>query len=89
MPWLLWGLAMRRRECLELKRFIAAHGWKMLVADGETQGDLEAHLPFIAARAITNFYRAENDPFENDVLIAGGINFATGRPLSRTPPAAV
>ncbi len=39
-------------ECLELKGLIAEHGWKTLLADGETQGDLEACKPFIEARAI-------------------------------------
>jgi len=114
---------------LELKRFIAERGWKTLVADGETQGDLYAYKPFIEARAIdifqgdmnrygidgilteagwarekelrvaphnwgslvgfymqlhvgraiTNFYRAENDPLSNDVLIADGYTIRDGR----------
>jgi len=42
-------------QCLELKEFIARHGWKTLVADGETQSDLNAYKPFIAARAIDIF----------------------------------
>ena len=40
---------------LELKRFIRRHGWKTLIADGETQGKLEAYKPFIEARAIDIF----------------------------------
>ena len=115
-------------QCLELKKFIARKGWKTLIADGETQGDLNAYKPFIAARAIdifqgdmnrfgfegilteaawakpqglmvaphnwgslvgfymqlhvgraiTNFYRAENDPLSNDVLIAEGYKIRDG-----------
>jgi L-alanine-DL-glutamate epimerase-like enolase superfamily enzyme len=41
-------------ECLELKRFIADHGWKTLVADGETEW-LDALKPFIEARAVDVF----------------------------------
>jgi L-alanine-DL-glutamate epimerase-like enolase superfamily enzyme len=116
-------------QCLELKRFIAEHGWKTLLADGETQGDLEAYKPFVAAqavdvlqgdmnhfgfegilteaamaapqkiqiaphnwgslvgyymqlhvaRAITNFYRAEQDPLTSDVLIAEGYSVRDGQ----------
>jgi L-alanine-DL-glutamate epimerase-like enolase superfamily enzyme len=40
---------------LELKRFLSEHGWKTLIADGETQGNLEAYKPFIEARAIDVF----------------------------------
>lgn len=115
-------------ECLDLKRFIAQHGWKALIADGESQGDLEAFKPYIAARAydiyqgdmnrfgiegilaeaalakeqgltvaphnwgslvgfymqlqvgraITNLYRAENDPLSTDVLIADGYEIRDG-----------
>ena len=42
-------------QCLELKRFMAQHGWKTLLADGETQHDLDAYQPFIAAKAIDVF----------------------------------
>jgi L-alanine-DL-glutamate epimerase-like enolase superfamily enzyme len=42
-------------NCLALKRFISQHGWKTLVADGETQGDINAYKPFIEARAIDIF----------------------------------
>lgn len=115
-------------ECLELKEFIVAHGWKTLLADGETQRELDAYKPFIAAqaidvlqgdmnrfgfegilteaawarpqgllvaphnwgslvgyymqlhvgRAITNFYRAENDPLSSPVLIADGYQLRDG-----------
>ncbi|MHC4546897.1 MAG: enolase C-terminal domain-like protein [Planctomycetota bacterium] len=40
---------------LELKRFIRRHNWKTLIADGETQGKLDAYKPFIKARAIDVF----------------------------------
>ncbi|UCC97361.1 MAG: mandelate racemase/muconate lactonizing enzyme family protein [Phycisphaerales bacterium] len=43
------------QKCLALKRFISRHGWKTLVADGETQGNLDAYKPFIEARAIDIF----------------------------------
>jgi L-alanine-DL-glutamate epimerase-like enolase superfamily enzyme len=39
-------------ECLALKEFIKEHGWTTLVADGETQGDLNVFKPFIEAKAI-------------------------------------
>jgi L-alanine-DL-glutamate epimerase-like enolase superfamily enzyme len=42
-------------QCLELRQFISQHGWKTLIADGETQQTLEAYKPFIAARAIDVF----------------------------------
>jgi len=41
--------------CLELKRFIKSHGWKALVADGETQDTLDAYKPFIKAKAVDVF----------------------------------
>lgn len=43
------------QQCLELKSFISQHGWKTLVADGETQSQLDAYKPFIEARAIDIF----------------------------------
>jgi L-alanine-DL-glutamate epimerase-like enolase superfamily enzyme len=43
------------KSCLELKRYIRQHGWKTLVADGETQSKLDAYKPFIEARAIDIF----------------------------------
>ena len=39
-------------ECLELKRFMAERGWKTLLAEGETVGDLQAYKPFIQAKAV-------------------------------------
>ena len=42
-------------ECLALKRFMKEKGWATLLADGETQGTLEAFKPFLAAKAIDIF----------------------------------
>ncbi len=39
-------------ECLELKAFIAKHGWKTLVADGESQRSPAGFKPFVQADAI-------------------------------------
>jgi L-alanine-DL-glutamate epimerase-like enolase superfamily enzyme len=39
-------------DCLALKEFIGANGWKTLVADGETQSELEPFRPFIEQRAL-------------------------------------
>lgn len=116
-------------QCLDYKKFIASNGWKTLLADGETVGDLNAYKPFIEARAIDilqgdmrrfgfegimteaawaaekgikvaphnwgslvgfymqlhvgravmNFYRAENDPLDSDVLIGEGYTLRDGK----------
>ena len=42
-------------QCLEFKAFIREHKWKTLLADGETQGNLEAYKPFIEAKAVDIF----------------------------------
>lgn len=42
-------------ECLQLKEFIRQHGLKTLVADGETQHEVQAYRPFIEAKAIDVF----------------------------------
>jgi len=39
-------------RCLEFKDFIKAHGWKILVADGESGRAIEFYKPFIEAQAI-------------------------------------
>ena len=39
-------------QCLALKEFFRARKWDTLLADGETQGGLDAFKPFIAAQAI-------------------------------------
>jgi len=109
-------------QCLELKAFFANQKLETLVADGETQDNLDVFKPFIEARAIdvyqadmnrfgiegilaeaamvrpqgglvgphnwgslvgyytilhvgraiSNFYIAENDPADSDVLLADG-----------------
>ena len=38
--------------CLELKQFIAEHGWKTMLADGESQKDVGAFRPFVEAKAL-------------------------------------
>jgi L-alanine-DL-glutamate epimerase-like enolase superfamily enzyme len=42
-------------QCMELKQFISRRGGKTLIADGETQQNLDAYKPFIAAKAIDVF----------------------------------
>jgi L-alanine-DL-glutamate epimerase-like enolase superfamily enzyme len=49
-------------ECLELKKFIKDHGWATLLADGETQGDLDVFKPFLKAKAI-DVYQADMNRF--------------------------
>jgi L-alanine-DL-glutamate epimerase-like enolase superfamily enzyme len=39
-------------DCLALKEFIRENGWQTLLADGETQADLDVFKPFIKQRAI-------------------------------------
>jgi L-alanine-DL-glutamate epimerase-like enolase superfamily enzyme len=39
-------------QCLEFKAFIRERGWNTLVADGETQSELDAFKPFIDSRSI-------------------------------------
>jgi D-galactarolactone cycloisomerase len=115
-------------QCLELKRSIAARGWKTLLADGETQRSLDAYRPLVrakavdvlqgdmnrfgiegimaeaamarpqgilvaphnwgslvgffmqlhVARAVPNFYRAEQDPLRSNLLVADGYRIAGG-----------
>jgi L-alanine-DL-glutamate epimerase-like enolase superfamily enzyme len=49
-------------ECLELKKFMKDNGWTTLLADGETQGDLEVFKPFLRAKAI-DVYQADMNRF--------------------------
>jgi L-alanine-DL-glutamate epimerase-like enolase superfamily enzyme len=49
-------------DCLAFKAFLREHGWKTLVADGETQGELEVFRPFAQARAI-DVYQADMSRF--------------------------
>jgi len=69
-------------ECLALKEFISEHGWTTLVADGETQSNLEAFKPFIEHRAIDvlqgdmNHFGFEGILTEADWAQAAGIQVA-------------
>jgi len=122
-------------RCLEFKDFIKTHGFKTLVADGESGRAVEFYKPFIEARAIdvcqadmrqfgidgimniaalcreydilmaphnwgslmgyymqlhigraiSNFYRAEHDPVETDVIAAEG--YATKKGYATVPAA--
>jgi L-alanine-DL-glutamate epimerase-like enolase superfamily enzyme len=49
-------------DCLAFKAFFREQGLKTLVADGETQGDLEVFKPFIEAEAI-EVYQADMNRF--------------------------
>src|SRR5262245_20619514 len=49
-------------ECLALKRFIKESGWATLLADGETQSDLDVFKPFLKAKAI-DIYQADMNRF--------------------------
>lgn len=49
-------------DCLAFKEFLQKRGWKTLVADGETQGDIEVFRPFAAAQAI-DIYQADMSRF--------------------------
>jgi L-alanine-DL-glutamate epimerase-like enolase superfamily enzyme len=49
-------------DCLAFKAFFKEQGLKTLVADGETQGDLEVFKPFIEAEAI-EVYQADMNRF--------------------------
>lgn len=49
-------------DCLAFKAFLREHGWKTLVADGETQGDIDVFRPFAEARAI-DVYQADMSRF--------------------------
>jgi L-alanine-DL-glutamate epimerase-like enolase superfamily enzyme len=49
-------------ECLAFQEFLRASGWNTLVADGETQGNLEVFKPFIEAKAI-EVYQADMNRF--------------------------
>lgn len=49
-------------ECLEVKKFIKDNGWSTLLADGETQSDLDVFKPFLKAKAI-DVYQADMNRF--------------------------
>ena len=54
--------------CLALKEFIKEHGWATLLADGETQTELEAFKPFIARKAI-DIYQGDMNHFGIDGIL--------------------
>ncbi|MDZ4783139.1 MAG: enolase C-terminal domain-like protein [Planctomycetia bacterium] len=49
-------------DCLALKAFIQEHSWATLVADGETQSQLDVFKPFISAQAI-ELYQGDMNHF--------------------------
>jgi L-rhamnonate dehydratase len=55
-------------QCLALKEFFRARKWDTLLADGETQGELEVFKPFIAARAI-DLLQADMNRFGVDGIL--------------------
>jgi L-alanine-DL-glutamate epimerase-like enolase superfamily enzyme len=55
-------------DCLALKQFIKEQGGATLLADGETQHELEAFKPFIAARAI-DIYQGDMNHFGIDGIL--------------------
>ncbi|RPI24361.1 MAG: hypothetical protein EHM61_17315, partial [Acidobacteria bacterium] len=56
-------------QCLELKAFFAQSKLKTLLADGETQDNLEVFKPFIEARAI-DVYQADMNRFGIEGIMA-------------------
>jgi len=56
-------------QCLELKAFFARHRLETLIADGETQDNLEVFKPFIEARAI-DVYQADMNRFGIEGIMA-------------------
>jgi len=55
-------------DCLALKQFIKEQGGATLLADGETQHELEAFKPFIAAHAI-DVYQGDMNHFGIDGIL--------------------
>ncbi len=55
-------------ECLALNQFIKEQGGTTLLADGETQHELEAFKPFMAARAI-DVYQGDMNHFGIDGIL--------------------
>ena len=56
-------------QCLALKEFFRERKWDTLLADGESQGDLEVFKPFIAAGAI-DLLQADMNRFGVDGILA-------------------
>jgi L-alanine-DL-glutamate epimerase-like enolase superfamily enzyme len=57
--------------CLELKRFMAEHDLKTLLADGEGQQELAAYQPFIEAKAI-DVLQGDMNSFGIEGILAKG-----------------
>ena len=55
-------------QCLALKEFFRQRKWDTLLADGETQGELEVFKPFIAANAI-DLLQADMNRFGIDGIL--------------------
>ena len=55
-------------QCLALKAFLRERKWDTLLADGESQGDLEVFKPFIAAGAI-DLLQADMNRFGVDGIL--------------------
>jgi L-alanine-DL-glutamate epimerase-like enolase superfamily enzyme len=70
-------------ECLALKEFIQNRGWSILLADGETQHEIEAFRPFIAARAI-DVLQGDMNHFGIDVIMTEAA-WAAGQKLLVAP----
>src|SRR5262249_47377161 len=49
-------------DCLALKQFLKERDWKTLLADGETQAELDAFKPFIGRQAI-DIYQGDMNHF--------------------------
>jgi L-alanine-DL-glutamate epimerase-like enolase superfamily enzyme len=56
-------------QCLDFKAFFRAQGMDTLLADGETQGDLEVFKPFVEAKAI-DVLQADMNRFGVEGIIA-------------------
>jgi L-alanine-DL-glutamate epimerase-like enolase superfamily enzyme len=56
-------------QCLALKEFFRSRNLDTLLADGETQGELDVFKPFIAAKAI-DVYQADMNRFGVEGILA-------------------
>jgi L-alanine-DL-glutamate epimerase-like enolase superfamily enzyme len=82
LAWIEEPFPEKVEQCLELKRFMAGKSWKTLLADGETQRDLDAFRPFVQAKAIDvlqadmNAFGVEGILAESDLALPQGIRIA-------------
>ncbi len=56
-------------ECLRFKEFIAEHGWRTLLADGEGRNDLAVYRPFIDAKAV-DILQGDINSFGIELILA-------------------